>query len=76
MTMASLMPPHDTIDALHRTTGPNRVSQKRIHPAIETLPLWIQSLTQHLLNHDQLQEPNAGLTLPLPHMVLDIPQAG
>ena len=54
MTMTALMHPHHTVDAFHRTTGPHRVSQEFIHTPIGTLPLRTQSLTQYLLDHDQL----------------------
>ena len=54
MTMAALMHPYHTVDAFYRTTGPHRVSQELIHTPIGTLPLRTQSLTQHLLDHDQL----------------------
>jgi hypothetical protein len=54
MTMAALMPPHHPVDAFHRTTGPHCVAQALIHPPIGTLPLRTPSLTQPLLDHDQL----------------------
>lgn len=74
MTTASLMPPHHTGDACHCTTGPDRLSQKRLYLPIHPLPLWTQALTQHLLKHDELPKP--GLTLRRSHLVLDLPQAG
>ena len=75
MTMATLMHPHHTVDAFDRTTGPHRVSQDLVHTPIGTLPLRTQALTQHLLDHDQLMETNAGVTLCLLHLVVDVPQA-
>ena len=54
MTMAALLHPHHTVDAFDRTTGPHRVSQECIHTPRGTLPLRTQSLTQHLLDHDQV----------------------
>ncbi len=74
MTMATLMHPHHTVDAFSRTTGPHCVSQERIHTPIGTLPLRTPSLTEHLLDHDQLTETNAGVPLCLLHLVVDIPQ--
>ena len=34
MTMAALMHPHHTVDAFHRTTSSNCVSQELIHTLI------------------------------------------
>jgi hypothetical protein len=62
MTMAALMHLHHTVDAFDHTTGPHRVSQECIHPPLGTLPLWTPSLTQHMLDHDQLTETNTGVT--------------
>ena len=53
MAMAPLMHPHHTVDAFYCTTGPHGVSQEFIHTLIGTLPLRTQSLTEHLLDHDQ-----------------------
>jgi hypothetical protein len=75
MTMAPLMHPHHTVDAFDRTTGPHRVSQELVHTPLGTLPLRTQALTQYLLDHDQLMETNAGVTLRLLHLVVDVPQA-
>ena len=75
VTMAALMHPHHTVDAFYRTPGPHRVSQELVHTPIGTLPLRTQALTQYLLDHDQWMETNAGVTLRLLHLVVDVPQA-
>src|SRR5215510_8395404 len=75
MTMTALMHPHHTVDAFNRTTGPHRVSQELVHTPIGTLPLRTQALTQHLLNHDQLTQTQAGGTLRLLPLGVDVPQA-
>ena len=62
MTVAALMHPYHTVNAFDRTTGPHRVSQERIHMPIGTVPLWTQSLTQHLFDHDQLTSMHADVT--------------
>jgi hypothetical protein len=67
------MPPHHTVDAFYRTTGPPCVAQELIHTPIGTLPLRTHALTQPLLDHNQVTETNAGLTLRLLHLVVDVP---
>jgi hypothetical protein len=74
MTMAPLRHPPHTVDAFYRTTGPPCVSQERIHRPIGLLPLRTQSLTQPVLAHHQLTSTNAGLTLRLLQLVVDLPQ--
>ena len=54
MTRAALMHPYHTIDAFHRTPGPHGMSPQLIHSSLGTLPLRTPSLTQHVLNDDQL----------------------
>ena len=73
MTMATLMHPHHTVDAFDRTTGPHRVSQDLVHTPLGTLPLRTQSLTEHLLDHDQWTETHTSVTLRLLHLVVDVP---
>jgi len=75
MTMAALMHPHHPVDAFDRTPGPHRVSQECIHTPIGPLPLRTQALTQHLFDHDQLTETQAGVTLRLAYLVVHVPQA-
>jgi hypothetical protein len=75
MTMATLMHPHHTVDAFDRPTGPHRVSPDLVHTSRATVPLRTQALTQHLLDPDQVTSTQAGITLGLVPLVVNVPQA-
>jgi len=75
VTMPSLMHPHDTVEALHRTTGPHHPSQNLIDTLIDRLPLGTQTLTHHLFHHHQLRQAGTLVVVRGLHGIPQEPQA-